>query len=95
MENHEKVGDARHKIGNGDPTACKGVKACVGGNRMQKVMKVGRENKVKAQNPKAAIKPHAGMLKHAQEAIKCKKRGSSRKQLKKTIAVNLKCWTLD
>ena len=36
MENHEKAGDARRKIGNRGPAAYMGVKACVGGNKMRK-----------------------------------------------------------
>ena len=46
--------------------------------------KVVWENKVKEQNPKVAIKPHAGMPKHAQEAIKSEKRGSNQKPFKQT-----------
>ena len=36
MKNHEKAGDARRKTENRGPTACMGVKACVGGNKMRK-----------------------------------------------------------
>ena len=35
VENHRKAGNARHKTKNKGPTACMGVKACVGGNKMQ------------------------------------------------------------
>ena len=35
--NHRKAGDARRKIENKGPTACMGVKACVGGNKCGKL----------------------------------------------------------
>ena len=57
---------------------------------MRKATKACRENKVDVQNLKAAIKPHAGMLKHAQEVINCKRRGSSRKPLKQKGCRKLK-----
>ena len=37
-ENHGKAGDARRKTGSRGPAACMGVKACIGGNKMQKAM---------------------------------------------------------
>ena len=35
-KNHGKIDDARHKTENKGPTACMGIKACTGGNKMRK-----------------------------------------------------------
>ena len=47
-------------------------------------MKTGRENTTKVRNLKTIGKLHARVLKHDLGAIKCKKRGLSRRRLKET-----------
>ena len=38
VENHGKTGNARCKTRNRDPTACMGVKACAGSDKVRKMI---------------------------------------------------------